>query len=274
MAVSRRTFLKLLPLTVGAGLVPYGVYASSVLETTFLPIPLAGLPAGFDGFTVCHLTDLHLAEFGQNQADLVSLIRENKPDLIAMTGDMVNRDDRDESAFLTLCDQLPEIAQTCFVSGNHEMCGSHEGLEQRLMERGVQVMDNRHVELERDGEILYLAGVGEWWAYGRTGLDAAMENIPSEGIVILLAHHPEEMPHYVECGANLVLAGHTHGGQVKLPFVGSLIAPNQGFFPRYPDGLFREGGTAMYVSRGLGLSSLPMRFNCPREVAFLTLKRA
>lgn len=256
-----------------AAAVPYTGYATNALEVTDRAVPVSALPSGFAGLRICHLSDLHMQEFGERQQDLVVLIRDGRPDIIAITGDMVNRGERDEGAFLSLCDQLPEIAPTYFVTGNHEWSGLHDGIETRIARRGVHFMDNRHVALERNGDTLYLAGAGEWREYRERGVTQAVRGIPIDGCVVLLAHHPEYMSLYAAAGMNLVLAGHTHGGQIRIPFLGSLLVPDQTyFFPRYDCGLFRDGTTAMYISRGLGLSFLPVRINCPREVAFLTLE--
>ncbi|BCS88690.1 metallophosphoesterase [Pseudodesulfovibrio sediminis] len=259
-------------LAAGAALVPYGFHATYALEVTRRTIGLRALPTPFAGYTICHLTDLHLAEFGHKQSDLLAIIREGRPDIVVMTGDMVNGKERREEPFLTLCDQLPGIAPTYYVTGNHDTNSLHRGIEGRLEQRGVHVLDNRHVTLAREDASMALAGVGEWGRFGAAGLDAGLRGIPEGETVVLLAHHPEQIAHYVSRGVDLVLSGHTHGGQVRLPFVGSLIAPNQGVFPKYSEGLYRVDDTAMYISRGLGLSVMPFRFNCPREVAFLTLQ--
>ncbi len=134
-------------------------------------------------------------------------------------------------------------------------------------------MDNRHVTLKRGVESVYLAGAGEWLTYGLHGVKQATQGIPDDGFVVLLAHHPEQVHAYAAAGANVVLAGHTHGGQIRIPFLGSPIIPDQGFFPRYTSGLFHVGRTAMYISRGMG-SHLPLRINCPHELAFLTLQQS
>lgn len=250
----------------------YGYQSIQPFEVTRRSVPLARLPQAFRGFTICHLTDLHLSEFGHNQETLVAVIAEAKPDLIAMTGDMVNCDDCEEGPFLTLCDRLPAIAPTCFVSGNHEVSRAHRGLGERVVERGVYFMDNRHAVIGRKGEKIYLAGAGEWLMHGPHGVERAMMGVPPEGCSVLMAHHPAPIAFYAEAGADFVLAGHTHGGQIRAPFLGALLAPGQGFFPKYSDGMYGVKRTIMYISRGLGQSHLPVRINCPREVAFLTLE--
>lgn len=255
-------------------IVPFGFVQTSDLEITRRTIPLPSLPSAFTGFTICHLSDLHLKEFGQNHKDLLAQIRRHKPNIIAMTGDMVDGGSKDERSFLSLCDQLPDIAPTYFVTGNHEMSGLHPGLAERVEKRGILFMDNRHTSIEHGGKTIYLAGAGESDHYGISGLEEAMRSIPDDGFVILLSHHPEHMADFVSHGANLVLSGHTHGGQVKLPFIGGIAVPDQDLFPPYLEGLYREGHTTMYISRGLGLSMYPVRINCPPELPFLTLQSA
>ena len=267
--ISRRTFLGL-----AAGLAVAGCAwpDGPQLDVTRRSVPLPRLPQAFHGFTICHLSDLHLSEFGKDQSELVALIRKARPDLIAMTGDMVCRHEDDERPFMALCDRLPSIAPTYFVTGNHDVVPRHEGVGERAAERGVQFLDNRHVAVERGGERLYLAGAGEWTRHGLEGVTMAMADIPEQAFTVLMAHHPAYIDLYAGAGAGLVLAGHTHGGQVRVPFLGSLAGPDQGFLPSYSAGLYAVGSAALYISRGMGESFLPLRVNCPREVAFLTLE--
>jgi len=268
--LSRRSFLAL---GLCAAVAPIGYSLDNDLEVTRETVRLKGLPRAFSGFNVCHLTDLHSREFDKGNASLLSLIAESRPDAIAVTGDMVDRLNPDESVFLKLCEGLSRIAPTYFVTGNHEIDGLHGlGIVGDVARRGVNCMDNRSVTLERNGQSIRIAGVGEHKFYGNAGLKAALQGVSEDDFTLLLSHHPEQMDAFTQKKVDLVLAGHTHGGQIRLPFMGAIFAPTQGMFPRYISGLYQEDRTAMYISRGLGSSTFPIRRDCPPEMAFLTLE--
>lgn len=269
--ISRRRFLAL---AAGSAFIPYGYFETNDLLVTRHALAFDNLPASFAGLTICHITDLHSREFGRDQKDLLELVRQGEPDIIVMTGDMVSLYSREELAFMTLCRHLPDIATTYFVTGNHDMSSNHEGISERVARQRILVMDNRNITLERGEERIHLAGVGDWSSYGEAGLDMALQGIPKDEFSLLLSHHPEQMADFVRNRVNLVLAGHTHGGQIKFPFVGGILAPDQGLFPRYMEGLYQEGETTMFISRGMGESTIPLRLNCPSELVFLTLKQS
>lgn len=267
--ISRRQFLVLAGC---AALLPFGCSSTNEPQVLRHTVTLERLPASFSGFTICHLSDLHSEEFGQGNSRLVDMIAGGNPDIIVMTGDMVKKNDPDENVFLTLCERLPSLAPTYYITGNHETYGLHDDLPAKVAERGIHFIDNRHTRIEREGESFCLAGAGEYYTYGSYGLHAAVTGIPEEDCTILLAHHPECMADYALKKVDLVLSGHTHGGQIRFPLVGGVFCPDQGLFPQYIDGMHHSGMTRMYISRGLGSSTVPMRINCPPELAFLTLK--
>ena len=240
------------------------------------------LPASFSGFRVAQVSDLHNAEFGENNAKLLQLLSECQPDMIAITGDLIDANHTDIETALAFANEAVKIAPVYYVSGNHEArCSEYDTLKTGLEAAGITVLEDEAVYLERDGKTIVLLGLadpdfsikgdlfGEVPAMVSTKLNKLMEQ--ETAYSVLLSHRPELFETYVACGVDLVLSGHAHGGQFRLPFVGGLIAPNQGLFPKYDAGLYTDGNTNMVVSRGLGNSIIPIRFNNRPEIIVIEL---
>lgn len=261
------------------GLVIWVVHSNTVPTLTEVSIPAEGLPAGFDGFRIVQISDLHDAEFGKDHAKTLDLIREAKPDVIFLTGDMIDKRRTDVALTVSFAEQAVEIAPCYYVTGNHEgqsPASVYAELEEALLSLGVTVLHGEAVTLERGGDSVTLAGIDSP-AFGH-GESASpdLSELCESGYTILLAHHPEFFAKYAEAGADLVFSGHVHGGQFRLPFVGGLYGPGQGLFPDYDRGLYTipaEGGeTLLYVSRGLGNSGIPIRFANRPEVILAVLE--
>ncbi len=238
------------------------------------------LPEAFSGFRIAQISDLHNTEFGEGNKELLSLLAASEPDMIVLTGDLVDANRTDLDIAIAFSREAVEIAPTYYVTGNHEAgLSSRRALMSALEEVGVTVLKNKRVEIERDGEILTLIGLhdsgftpGEPDEVIREALTKRMKE--EDVYTVLLAHRPELFDVYAECGVDLVFSGHAHGGQFRLPLVGGLYAPTQGWFPAYDGGLYTEGDTTMVVSRGLGNSRFPFRINNRPEVVVVELKRA
>jgi len=263
-----------------------GISVSNVIYTC------SDLPDTFDGFRILHVSDLHNKAFGKGQKRIIGVMAHTKPDMIAVTGDIIDKRRFGTAAALTLALEAVKVAPVYYVPGNHEKtAGIYEQLSERLKSLGVKVIANDAERIERNGAEIILAGVKDWEFYrpgitkeerksGRTRADAEFElrlsvlshQHPS-GFRVLLSHRPEKMDVYAKYGYHLVLTGHAHGGQWRFPFVGGLYAPNQGIIPEYSSGIHYKGQTGMVVSRGLGNSGFPLRlFNRP-ELVVVTLKR-
>lgn len=229
-------------------------------------VTLPGLPAGFDGFRIAQVSDLHNAEFGPGNARLLEKLRASAPDLIVLTGDLADSVHTDLDVAISFARAAVEIAPTYFVTGNHEArLADYAALRDGLQSAGVTVLEDQAVTLTQGTDRVVLYGLRDP-AFGPS------PTLPeTEEFLILLAHRPEYFERYAAQGADLVLSGHAHGGQVRLPFLGGLFAPGQGFFPKYDAGLYREFGTVMVVSRGLGNSIIPLRVNDPPELVIMTL---
>lgn len=231
--------------------------------------PIADLPREFDGFTILHISDLHSKRFGHGQSELMELIKEKDFDIVAVTGDLINKKHPETGPMVELIKQLQDKPMY-FVPGNHEWRdGFHT--EPLLEDNGVRVMRNNHIKITKGDQTIYLVGVDDPHT-GRDNIELAMEDVPDKAAAVLLAHSPEVFPKAVERDVDLVLCGHTHGGQVRLPFVGALVVPGQGLFPKWDYGVFREEETVMLINGGLGESELPIRFLSKPEIVYVTLR--
>ncbi len=253
------------------------IHSNRVPWLTEITVSSERLPASFEGFRIVQISDLHDAEYGEGHAGTLALIREAEPDIIVLTGDLVDASRTDVEQSIELVRRAVEIAPCYYVTGNHEGRLSSEAyadLEAALLSLGVIVLHDEAVTLERGGETITLAGVDSP-AFAQTPAD--LPALCGDGFTILLAHHPEYATTYAEAGADLVFSGHAHGGQFRLPFVGGIYAPGQGLFPTYDAGLYplssEAGTTYLVVSRGLGNSAFPVRVGNRPEVILVVLER-
>lgn len=229
-------------------------------------------PPAFDGFRIAHIADLHNARFGPGHCRLLAQLRAAKPDLIAITGDMIDARRTDLDCALQLARAAVDIAPCFYVMGNHEArIPAYPKFEQGLLEAGVQVLRNREYSLERNGAWLSILGIDDPAA--TEGFQETLQTLSSQarGFRLLLSHRPERFEAYCAAHMDVVLCGHTHGGQVRIPFLGGIIAPHQGFFPDYDSGVYTDGDTSMIISRGLGNSLCPLRVNDPPELVLAEL---
>lgn len=246
------------------------------LVTNQVTLESETLPEAFDGFRVVELTDLHGAEFGIDNARLVERIRSCRPDLIALTGDFVENT-KQMQVTLTLARALVGIAPVYYVSGNHEWAsGIAEELMTALQAEGVHCMRNESEVLERDGAELLLIGVEDPNSYADLETpDRVVEDAQAAhpGLwTLLLAHRNYWVEEYPTLPVDLILCGHSHGGVVRLPFIGGLMNEDRSLFPDYDAGIYDGARFRMFVSTGLGQTRyFPRLLNNP-EIACITLK--
>jgi predicted MPP superfamily phosphohydrolase len=247
------------------------------LVVTRQTITVPSLPESREGFTIVHLSDLHGQMFGSEQSYLLRLIKQEQPDIVVCTGDMVDSNTYNPEPLFALLDGLAGLP-VYYVPGNHEIAaGSWDDLAAALRRKGVVVLDDDSRMLEA-GAGLRLAGITDPGVRGRDEdgvverLSAALAERKEGEFTVLLAHRPEHFALYAAAGADLTLSGHAHGGQVILPGIGGLVAPGQGFFPEYYAGMYSRGAAALIVSRGLGNSVVKQRlFNRP-EIVVITMR--
>lgn len=262
-------------------LIVWTAWGNAALELNTYTISSRGLPDAFDGYRIAQVSDLHNAEFGDGNQRLLDMLREAEPDMIAITGDLIDSRKTNIAVALAFAEEAVRIAPCYYVSGNHEArVPEYRELKAGLEAAGVTVLDDARVEIEISGKSITVIGVNDpsfhadYLTSDAAVMDRKLSELPSEdaGFTILLSHRPELFDTYAAHNMDLVLTGHAHGGQFRLPLIGGLIAPNQGLFPKYDDGLYSEGNTSMIVSRGLGNSIIPFRFNNRPEVVLIELK--
>ena len=259
------------------------IQGNANLEITEYYVTSSEIPDSFDSFEIAQISDLHNAEFGDENKDLLILLSQIKPDVIALTGDLIDSRQTDIDIALDFAGKAAQIAPVYYVTGNHEArVPEYEQLKMGLTEAGVIVLENQKIQITRDGESITLMGIqdpgfstdylfGDAESVAKQAISELQNE--SDGFTLLLSHRPELFDVYVDMGVDLVFTGHAHGGQFRLPVVGGLVAPNQGFFPKYDAGQFIEENTTMIVSRGVGNSIIPFRINNPPELVVVELKR-
>ena len=276
------------------------------IQPETIPVSSSRLPAAFDGLRISLVSDVHCAQFGVDNEALLSAVAAQQPDLIAVTGDLLDRFHPDFSMVEPLARGLAEIAPTYFVTGNHEwafgtaavrelkqgyaasiadglsavaptfyVTGNHEWargdvpeLKDTLTEHGVTVLSNEYLTLERDGQILVLAGIDDPNGYADQKtleeLTAEIRQDLGDPFILLLAHRNNDYPLYAQCGVDVTLCGHGHGGIIRLPFTDGLLSTDRTLFPDHTAGLYQLSQGQLVVSRGLGNSGPSLRlFNRP-----------
>jgi predicted MPP superfamily phosphohydrolase len=235
------------------------------------------LPKSFENFKIVQISDLHNKVFYKDNSSLVSKITSQNPDIIVITGDLVDRRKYNEDNAISFIDKIKAIAPIYYVNGNHEgWSGKFASLERKLKDKGVFVLRNESIDYVKGKEKIIISGADDP-SFNTSGY---YEDIISKELFtvdddkyfrILLSHRPELFNYYVHNNTDVAFSGHAHGGQVIVPFLGGVVAPNQGFLPKYYSGLYTENKTTMVVSRGLGNSTIPQRlFNRP-EIVTMTL---
>lgn len=264
----------------------HGVWCNTALETTYITIESEKLPEKFSTFRIAQVSDLHNVQFRQKKDKLLTMLKETEPDMIAITGDVVDASRTDIDVAIAFAAEAMKIAPCYYVTGNHEAAlanAEYERLEKELKAVGVIVLRDEMTQLSHEGNTLQLIGVDDPAFDLRMDRYSAPEAVMmsklnsltnhEENYTILLSHRPELFEVYGKAQVDLVLSGHAHGGQFRLPFIGGVIAPNQGLFPKYDAGLFIDGNTHMVVSRGIGNSIIPIRVNNRPEIVVVEIKR-
>ena len=263
-------------------LIAWIIWGNTALELNTYTISSSKLPQSFDGYRIAHVSDLHNAEMGKNNEKLLTMLRDADPDMIAITGDLVDSRNTDIEVALQFVREAVKIAPCYYVTGNHEArISEYDELKAGMEAAGVTVLEDAQTDISLTGEFITLIGVNDpsyqtdyLFGDSETVMNTKLEELHSEkdGFTILLSHRPELFDTYADQGMDLVLSGHAHGGQFRLPFIGGLVAPNQGLFPEYDAGIYTEGNTNMFVSRGVGNSILPFRINNRPEVILIELQ--
>jgi len=254
---------------VAAGVGAYGFgFGRRRFDVTHTSIPLSSLPPALSGLRIGLISDIHCGEFMpvEHVAEAADLLLQERPDLILIGGDHVTW--KDTKSIPACADGLSALAAPLgvfAVVGNHDP----EAVLQNFLEANgrIRLLRDEHVRLVLRGQRIALGGL-RYWSQRASDIRRAFEG--AQGFRILLAHDPRRLRQAAQVRVPLVLSGHTHGGQVRLPLIG---APAAWRFPVVA-GLDKQGPTTVYVTRGLGTVVMPVRFNCQPEISVLTLQRA
>lgn len=233
-------------------------------------LTLPTLPAALDGLRIGHMSDLHIhfPYTRNNTRWAVERMREERPDLIALTGD-----------FVSFTDAIPELPALLHrleaplgvyaVPGNHDHWEGLEAVRSHLEPLGIEFLLNTHKQLSWHNGECWVVGVDDMW-YGLPDIETALAGVPHDAFTLLLAHSPDYADIAAAYNVSLQLSGHTHGGHLRLPVLGWFCVPFYGF--HYVDGTHTVGNTCLSITRGLG--GMPMRFNCSPEASVITLRRS
>lgn len=258
-------------------------WGNKAVELNCCTIESSCLPESFDGYKIIHISDLHNAKIGKDNEGLLTLIEKAEPDIIAITGDLVDSRRTNVETALRFIEKVTDIAPCFYVTGNHESrIEECDYLLSEMAKMSVVILRDEKVLTEKDGEYIAVVGVDDPY-FERDGIYCNEEAVirkelyfllkEEEHFTLILSHRPELFHVYADYGVNLVLSGHAHGGQFRLPFLGGLYAPHQGILPEYDNGVYTKDSTTMVVSRGIGNSAFPFRLNNRPEVIFIELKK-
>lgn len=286
--LTRRQFLKRwLSAGAGGGLALGGYVSLSephqiVLEQ--VEIRLRRLPEAFDGFTIAQLSDIHFLEFtGRHHVEsAVNIIQQHRPDLVLLTGDFVSvplirtaAASAKAAGLAEPCADVLRALHTPFGSiatlGNHDHYTDPEIVTSALQRRGIKVLRNASMPLERDGARIWLVGVEDAF-FGKFDPATLLRGIPPAETTIFALHEPDPADLTARYAIDLQLSGHSHGGQVRFPLIGPPILP--ALARKYPMGLYRIRDLQLYTNRGLGVVGVPFRLDCPPEITLITLRKA
>lgn len=240
------------------------------IKTEQIEVSIKNLPDRFDNLRIIHLSDIHIKKFGKREKRVVQIVNELNPDVLFLTGDIICRNARDEvEKFLW---GIKTKYGIWAVQGNQEYRCSMTGEKMRecYQKYGVKLLINESDRLCIQDNFIGIVGVDDPFTC-HDNLGRALAGIPEDSLKILLSHSPKIVDEATEKGISLVLSGHTHGGQFVVPGFGSLVRPKD--WCGYVSGKYRNNGTQVYVNRGIGTSTIPLRLFCPSEIALIRLKK-
>lgn len=273
--------LMVIALALLLALVLWTIWGNVTVGVTRYCITSDRLPDIFEGYKIAVVSDLHNAQFGRDNSQITKIIKKEHPNMIAITGDLVDSNKTNIDTATALVHKLMQIAPCYYVTGNHEawIRSKFSELEEKLLDENVHILHDQVIKLEKGGQTVQIAGLDDPdfkdrdYALQQSMLQTKLNQMNLSGeYCILLSHRPETFEAYVMEHIDLVLSGHAHGGQFRLPFIGGVVAPNQGLFPKYDAGIYTKNNTTMIVSRGVGNSIIPVRFNNRPEIVVVTMK--
>ena len=247
-------------------MIGWTLWQNTTVGLTEIVLQEEGLPYAFNGYRIAQVSDLHDSGLWEKT---IQRLKEADPDMIVITGDLIDGRDPDLAVAEQFLREAIQIADCFYIPGNHESyldADVYGRLLEILQGYNVMVLDDTKVRIHYNGAYISMAGRG--WKE-----EADLDKLSDfDGYRILLAHQPEDFEDFAAAGFDLVLSGHTHGGQLRLPLLGALYAPDQGLFPKYDAGHYSLGESDLYISRGIGNSGIPFRFCNRPEVVVIELR--
>lgn len=258
----------------------YLYYENNYLQVSNYTIESDKIPKDFNKFKIVHISDFHNTKSKKLKDNLIKEIKNNKPNIIALTGDLIDANKTDIDIAISFVKKINNVAPIYYVTGNHEAnINNYDELKEKLKNNKVIVLDDNVEKLKVNDKEINLIGINDpQMSHNDYSKDSVIVKdklisiqYNKNNFSILLSHRPELIKTYAEHSFDLVLSGHAHGGQIRIPFIGGLVAPNQGLFPKYTSGIYELANTKMIVSRGIGNSILPFRINNRPELVVIEL---
>lgn len=245
----------------------------SPLQMDNYDLTFSTLPKEFDGYKILQISDFHCKDFGVDEQQLIKMVKKAHPDMIVLTGDIVD-EEHDTSNARLLLEGIQDVAPMYYVTGNHEFYpgAPYDEFRDICDEVGVKILDDETVEVEKDGAKIYISGLD----YSSDFAGHLKEHVgyaDARYFNILLYHDASKFNYLSEFGYDLVFTGHIHGGLVRIPVKGGVFASDYTFFPKYDKGIYKDKGSTMIVSAGMGDARIP-RWNNPRECILVKLHAA
>ena len=274
-----RKLLALAPIIVASSI----IRQNKKLKVRKTTLKFDKLPQAFDNFKIAQVSDIHCDKVGHSDLSFINKIKNFNPDMIVITGDILDSYNNNMDIAYNILSQLAIVAPCYFVSGNHELRlpEEYEQLINRMKKLNITHLHNSKLFITKNNESINLVGVEDYNFFKnedklnhRANFIKTLEELYSPNhFNILLSHRPEKFPIYADIKYELIFSGHAHGGQWRIPFVGGIFSPSQGFFPKYTNGNYVLEDSTMIVSQGLGNSSFPIRINNRIELILATLKK-
>ena len=260
----------------GSGVIYGSMIEPNNIEVTINKIPMKNLPSAFEGYKIAQITDLHMGSWLNRERldEVVNMINAHRPDMVTITGDFITMGDIEPYA-TDLVESLSKLQATdgvFGVLGNHDHWSNVEITRKVLQEANIIELPNEHKVIEREGSQLIIAGLDDVWE-NQNDIEKLVSGMPPNIPAVLMAHEPDIADEISQTGLfGLQISGHSHGGQIRLPFIGAPLLPRLG--RKYPDGSYQVKDMIQYTNRGIGMVDVPIRINCPREIALFTLHAA
>lgn len=252
-------------------------------KTTKYKVSSPEIPNAFDGFKIAQISDLHASKFGTEQDKIIEVLKEENVDLIVFTGDLISRNTSKLEEFAQSLKKMIRMFPSYYIPGNHELSRNNDKKYKEFLKdlknEGMVLLGNRTIPIYKRGSNIYLSGLNEGLSFYKG--KSKNKSIPVESMVtaperskfsILLAHNPFYFDSYMNWGADLVLSGHVHGGAIRLPFIGGILSPEVGLFPKYDKGIYDRGLQKMIVSVGMGDSFPGFRLFNQKELVIVELE--